>query len=184
MAGKVERKRSWTGTFALASAAAALLAVATPAIAGSSTVAGHVPACATRSLVIWLDTTGDAGAGGVRFELELTNVSAHSCALTGYPGISAVDLAGRGIGSPAGRNAGAPVKTIVLAPGATASSALRIAATGVFPASSCRATTAAGLRVYPPNQTTSKIVPYPFGACSKAGATYLQVQAVTSMKRP
>jgi hypothetical protein len=38
--------------------------------------------------------------------------------------------------------------------------------------------TAAGLRVYPPNLTTSKVVPFPFSACSLTGPVYLNVRAV------
>jgi hypothetical protein len=37
--------------------------------------------------------------------------------------------------------------------------------------------TAAGLRVYPPNQTRARLVPFPFGACSRAGPIYLHVTA-------
>ena len=35
-----------------------------------------------------------------------------------------------------------------------------------------------GPAVYPPNQTASKVVPYPFLACSRPGPVYLSVQAV------
>jgi Protein of unknown function (DUF4232) len=98
--------------------------------------------------------------------------------------VSAVDLAGRQLGSPAAREAGSPVRSIVVAPGGSASAALRIANTGVFPSTSCRSTTAAGLRVYPPNQTASKVVPYPVGACTRSGVTYLHVKAVTAANRP
>ena len=65
-----------------------------------------------------------------------------------------------------------------------ASAALKIANTGVFPPATCRSTTAAGLRVYPPNQTASKIVPYPFRACSGTAPVYLQVAVVTTETRP
>jgi hypothetical protein len=43
----------------------------------------------------------------------------------------------------------------------------------------CRPVTAAGLRVYPPNQKGSKVVPFPFRACSRVRPVYLHVQAVT-----
>lgn len=164
-------------------AALVLLAVAAVARAGSAALAS-APACATSSLVVWLDTNGDAAAGSVHYELEFTNLSGHSCSLRGYPGVSGVDLAGRRLGTPAVRNARNAVRTITLAPAGSASAALQIADTDVYPAARCRATTAAGLRVYPPNQTASKVVPYPFRACSKAGPAYLQVGAVTTAKRP
>jgi len=154
-------------------------------LAGSAT-AGHrgITACATRDLVVWLDTNGDAAAGSVYYELELTNLSRQSCVLRGYPGVSGVDLAGRPLGAPAIRNAGNTVGPVVLSPGDSASALLKIADTGVFPSATCRTTTAAGLRVYPPNETASAVVPYPFRACSGPGATYLQVRAVTSATRP
>ena len=144
----------------------------------------RVPACATRNLVVWLDTNGDAAAGSVHYELELTNLSSRSCVLRGYPGVSAVDLAGRRLGTPAARNRATVARTVPLAPGHTASASLQIADTGVFPSEACRPTPAAGLRVYPPNQTASKVVPYPFSACARPGPTYLQVRAVTTAKRP
>jgi hypothetical protein len=37
---------------------------------------------------------------------------------------------------------------------------------------------AAGVRVFPPNQKASRIVPFPFAACSRKGPVYLGVQAV------
>ena len=39
----------------------------------------------------------------------------------------------------------------------------------ISPSSTCHETTAAGLRVYPPNQSVSKAAPYPFPARSGAG---------------
>ena len=56
---------------------------------------------------------------------------------------------------------------------------LQVAHTGVYPPPECRPATAAGLRVYPPNQKGSKVVPFPFRACSRVGPVYLHVQAVT-----
>lgn len=39
--------------------------------------------------------------------------------------------------------------------------------------------TAAGLRVYPPNQFASKVIPYPFPACPHAGPVYIHAGPVT-----
>jgi len=36
-----------------------------------------------------------------------------------------------------------------------------------------------GFRVFPPNQTRAKVVPFPFGACSASGPVYLFVRPVT-----
>ena len=71
------------------------------------------------------------------------------------------------------------MRTLVLASGGTASAVLQINDVGVFTSSVCRPLTAAGLRVYPPNATEAKVVPFPFRACSHPGSAYLHVEAVT-----
>jgi hypothetical protein len=125
-------------------------------------------ACATPGLVIWLDTQGNGTAGSVFYTLELTNLSGHTCTLRGYPGVSAVNLAGHTVGSAASRDHSTTPHNVTLAPGAA----------GNFPPATCHQVTAAGLRVFPPGQTASKIVPFPFAACSSTGPVYLSVRAV------
>jgi hypothetical protein len=154
----------------------ALTVVGLAGVTGAG-AAPAAPRCATSALVVWLDTQGDATAGSTFFNLRFTNLSRRRCTLVGYPGVSAVDLAGRQLGTPAGRNARIRVRTVSLAPGGSASALVQIADTGVFPRTSCRPVTAAGLRVYPPNQTRARLVPFPFGACSRAGPIYLHVTA-------
>jgi len=48
-----------------------------------------------------------------------------------------------------------------------------------FTTSRCQPVTAAGFRVFPPNQTRAKVVPFPFGACSASGPVYMFVRPVT-----
>ena len=174
MNGSVARRLCSLGFAALASLTALAAGGASPAQA----VTKAVPACATGSLVVWLDTQGDATAGSTFFQLELTNFSGRRCTLRGYPGISGIGLDGRQLGSPAARNAATPVRTLTLAPGESVRAVLQIADVGVFPRATCSPVRAAGLRVYPPNQTRSKVVPFPFRACARAGPVYLHVQAV------
>ncbi len=81
-------------------------------------------------------------------------------------------------GSAASRDAVHRPVTVTVRSGATVHAILRIVDAGNYPSSTCAQTTAAGLRVYPPGQTASKLVPYPFAACSRSGPTYLQVEAV------
>lgn len=140
--------------------------------------AGKTAGCKTSQLVLWLDTQGNGAAGSTFYELKLTNLSKHRCALRGYPGVSAVDLKGHRLGRPASREHVGNVKSITLRHGQTATATLRIVQAGNFPSSTCRQTTAAGLRVYPPGQTKSKVIPFPFAACSHSGPTYLSVRAV------
>ena len=55
---------------------------------------------------------------------------------------------------------------------------LRIVDALNYPKSICAPVMAAGVRVYAPGQTASKLIPYPFLACSHRGANYLSVEAV------
>jgi hypothetical protein len=135
------------------------------------------PRCTTSGLVVWLNTQGNAGAGSAFYNLEFTNLSGHPCTLVGYPGLSAVDLGGHRLGSAAARTP-SPVHVVHLANGATASAAIRIVGADNFPSSTCHQVTAAGLRVFPPNQTASKVVAFPFRPCSATGLVYLDVKAV------
>lgn len=153
------------------------------ALAGSAAVsvgpaaAGGVPGCTTGGLVIWLDTQGSGTAGAVYYRVELTNLSGHACTLSGYPRVAAVDLAARQLGSGSGRFVSRKPQ-VTLARRATASFVLEIVDVGNFSASACRPVTAAGLRVFPPHRDASKVIPFPFGACSRAGTGYLWAQAV------
>jgi hypothetical protein len=70
------------------------------------------------------------------------------------------------------------LRTITLVPGDSAAAVLQVSdATNYVPAT-CKPTAAAGLRVYPPNQTRAKTVPFPLLACSKAVPTFLHIAAV------
>ena len=161
---------------ALASGLAAAGVAAAPA-AGSAVKASTSP-CRTANLVVWFNTNGNGAAGTVFYKLNFTNLGSQSCTLRGYPGVSAVSLAGRQLGSAATRNNVAKVKTITIGTGKTASATVGIVEAGNFPSSSCGLTTAAGLKVFPPNQGASRTVWFPFAACSKKGPKYLTIQAV------
>ena len=173
---------TFSRTRLVATAVTVCAAAAIPAVAAASSSpaarAAAAPKCATSGLVVWLDTSGNGAAGSSVYALELTNLSGRTCTLAGYPGISGVDLRGRQLGSSAKRTSPPKATTVTLAAGASAITALRIVDVGAIPAGSCRPVTAAGLRVYPPNQTASKIVPFPFPACSRKGVGYLSVQPV------
>jgi hypothetical protein len=168
--------RRLAGAAAIACAAAlipvaALAATAAPA----APAAASAPPCQTAGLVIWL-ANGSAAAGTFYYDLNFTNLSGHACTLRGHPGVSAVNLGGGQLGKPAAWPSATP-RTVTLANGATATAVLAITDVGVFPAGACHQVTAAGLRVYPPNQFASKLVPYPFGACT-TGRVFMRVGAV------
>jgi hypothetical protein len=183
-------RRRLIGVAAIACAAALVPAAA---LAATSSPAAHDATasanCATSGLVVWLNVPpGNDYAGGAYYYLEFTNLSGHACTLRGYPGVSAVSLNGRQLGSPAGW--GSPTATTVtLASGRTATAELQIADTGKY--SQCfqripqgqgmpgLLPTAAGLRVYPPNQTASTVIPYPLRACAHTGPVWIHAGPVT-----
>jgi hypothetical protein len=159
-----------------AASLAATAAPGTASAAASATMArqASAPACATSGLVVWAyPNYGGGYAGGYRYTVSFTNLSGHPCTLRGYPGVTAVSLTGRQLGSPAGWNK-AKLSTVTLARGATATAQLDIGDAGAY----CQPVTAAGLRVYPPNQRVAKVVPIPFGACPHAGPVWMHLEPV------
>jgi Protein of unknown function (DUF4232) len=140
-------------------------------------VASPTRACSTSGLEVWLGLgEGGAAAGSMYYPLELTNVSGNSCHLFGFPGVSAVRS--RQLGSPAERDRSHAPRRVVLAPGETAHTVLRIVDVANYPAGRCRPANALGLRVYPPDQRAPAEVPFAFRACSRAGPVFLSVAAV------
>jgi Protein of unknown function (DUF4232) len=172
---KTSPRRLGAALIALSSVAAFLTAAPS---AARKAAAASAPRCTTPGLVIWLDTQGNGTAGSVIYKVRFTNLSGHTCALFGYPGVSAVDLAGNQLGSSATRDHARAARVVTLRNGRSATAVLRIVDAGNFPAATCRPVTAAGLRVFPPNSPTSKLVPFPFGACAGSAPTYLFVRVV------
>jgi len=175
--------RPLTGAVAVACVAA----LATAAVFAATTfraapagaaAAASMPSCTTSGLAIRLDTQGNGAAGSIFYNLEFTNISRHTCTLSGYPRVFAVNLGGAQIGRAASRNSSPRPRVVTLARSGTAIVILQIVEVGNFPGAICRPVTAAGLRVYPPNQTASKVIPFRLGACSDTGPVYLSVQAV------
>jgi hypothetical protein len=159
----------------------ALLVAAAGVALAASTAAGAqatTPRCVQSGLEVWLGVgNGGAQTGSIVYPMEFTNVSGHSCELTGYPGVSAW-ASGHQLGSAAGRDHSVPVTTVTLAAGATLHTLLQITDVSSFPATSCHPVTATSLTVYPPGAFTAADIPFRFAACSTAGPVYLHVQAV------
>jgi hypothetical protein len=166
------------GCCAILLPSAALAAPSAAAAPAHPAAHAIVPGCETPGLVMWLDTNGDAGAGSVYYTLEFTNLSGHKCTLNGFPFVNAVSLTGSLLGHRAAISH-MPSHQITLDQGQTGTAAIQIVNVLNFPASRCKPVTAAGFRVFPPNQTRAKFVPFPFGACSAGGPVYMFVQPVT-----
>ncbi|WUH89060.1 DUF4232 domain-containing protein [Streptomyces sp. NBC_00433] len=140
----------------LAAGAAVVLAVAVagavPAAASAPVgQAPMTPMCTTSQLTGALGG-GDAGAGNLYRYLVLTNHSSTTCHLTGYPGVSLLDSAGRQIGAPADRQRSS-YTAVELRPGGSASDTIHtINHQGTcLPAS-------AKVRIYPPGNTAAMVI--------------------------
>ncbi|WP_424346678.1 DUF4232 domain-containing protein [Kocuria sp. CH-021] len=134
---------------------------------------GGAPLCATSQLEAAATPVGGA-AGSVHVNLVLSNAGAGPCTLAGYAGVSFVDAAGTMIGSPAVRDATVPGTGRVLAPGESAVAGLRVGQAANH--QSCDARSATGLRVYPPENTESVVIPFPVKACADPQIHQLEIQ--------
>lgn len=139
---------------------------------------GATPECKVANLKLSLGPA-DGAAGHAYQALRFTNKSAGSCVIIGFPGVSYVTgTAGTQVGAPAERD-GAKGGQITLKPGATASAVVTLTDVGVFDSSACKPTAIRGLRVYPPDETSSMFVSRSGTGC--AGTTpsaQLRVQTI------
>lgn len=176
----INSPRRLIGTAAIACAAALIPVAALAATTATTAPAkASTPGCATSGLVIWMDTQGVGAAGTIYYTLNFTNLSGHACTLHGSPGVSAVNLAGHQLGRPARGDYSGDTRAVRLASGATATAVLGWSDVQTHSGGYCGQVTAAGLRVYPPNQFQSKVIPYPLGACnSRTGPVYMTVGVV------
>ena len=123
-------------------------------------------------------------AGTTYYTLEFTNISARTCSLYGYPEVSAYvgsQAAGIQIGSPATDDTAIRPRQVMLAPGATAHSVLRVTGISRFQPAACARVTAPELRVVLPDQGLREppaLVPIALPACSNKGPKFLSVQAI------
>jgi hypothetical protein len=175
----------------VAAASAAGLIAASAAVAASSsgavltadtsrTAPAAVHACTAADLGAWVAVTqGNGAAGSIFYPLQFTNLSRHACAMRGFPGVSAVDRHGHQLGSPASRDHAITVRTVILAPGATAHAILRYSDVAVATSPRCHPTFSTfELRIYPPNQYRATYAAFGLEACSHAGPVYLGVEPV------
>jgi hypothetical protein len=123
-------------------------------------------------------TDPSGAAGSVGYNLLLVNIGSHPCSLGGYPGVSYVTGAdGTTVGTPAQRTVPGPLRSITIVPGRSATATLIEVDSLNFPGS-CRLTTVAGLRIYPPNQTVALFVPQSTRACANPADPVLRIGPV------
>ncbi|WP_020663422.1 DUF4232 domain-containing protein [Amycolatopsis benzoatilytica] len=109
---------------------------------------------------------GDAGAGSAYLPLLIKNTSSQPCTIQGFPGVSYVGGDnGQQIGQPATRD-GDKLGPVKLAPGQSAKADLQVANVRNYDAAACQPTPAKGFRVYLPQDTASKFVPFDGLGCA------------------
>jgi hypothetical protein len=182
---------AWRVIAVVAFAGTAALAVTltrVPARPAQATLSSNLTGtpCGTSGLEAWvgLGTTGSPPGtgqrpqlmGGTTYTLEFTNVSSRACSLYGYPEVSA--YAGAPVGSAAVDDTSVRAQPVILPPGATAHSVLRIAGPGQFRADACAQVTAPELRVTLPDQGRPSFVPIRLAVCSKKGPAFMSVQPI------
>jgi len=136
------------------------------------------PGCSLSRLQVWIGLPGSGAAGSTAYPLEFSNISGGACYLFGYPGVSAIGRAGQQLGSAAGRDTTFRRHVVVLRRGWTAHAVLTITDAGNFPAPACRVRTATALKIFPPGDHRTAVIPLSFPACSKKGPSYLHIRVV------
>lgn len=137
-----------------------------PADSGSSAPTGTgTPRCTAAELSATLGQ-GDAAAGSVTRPLVFTNTGSHACELRGFPGVSYVaGDDGHQVG-PAAQETGERAADVVLRPGGQAVALVQFVQVANFDATVCLPTPVRGLRVYPPGDTASLVVPAAGTGCA------------------
>jgi hypothetical protein len=163
-----------TATHTATAGAAASPAVATsparatsPATATSPAAPAGPAPCPTRSLQAKIGAS-QGTAGSTYTVIDFTNISAVSCTLYGYPGVSfAGGTPVTQIGQAAAESHATARVLVTLAPGAVGNALLQIVHAGNYPPAKCGRLTATYLQIYPPNQTTPIYLSYSSPTCSK-----------------
>jgi hypothetical protein len=146
--------------------------------ASAPTGTAGTPACPSSGLRLSLGSALGT-AGSVYRYIEFKNVSATSCALFGFPGVSLLGGSpARQIGAAATRAPNSKPSLVTLVPGKTASALLRISDAGNYSPATCHPVPATMLRVYPPNQTAPLTVRDSLPGCAATSVKLLQVSAV------
>jgi hypothetical protein len=173
-----------TGFRRTAAAAAAVIALGAGGAAwavssaSASTTASSISKCSAGDLAVSVDAdSADGTAGTTFFNLEFTNISHSTCALFGFPGVSAVNGNGKQLGNAARRTNNVAYTDVLLAPDHTAHGQLGY--TDIIVDKGCKPTTSFELKVFAPNDTVAKHAFFPISTCTtgQADLTVSRVEA-------
>jgi hypothetical protein len=132
-------------------------------VATATATTPAVKRCATADLALSQEP-GGAAAGTHFLSLVLTNTSGAECSLTGFPGVSLIDSAGKQIGQPADRNPAVTPQTVTLKPGESAHATAGFPNYQNFPAGQCSGPSAA-VKIYPPDELNALTIPVTDYSC-------------------
>jgi hypothetical protein len=123
---------------------------------------------------------GTSAAGHIGLIIVFTNTSARACTMYGYPGVSFVTgPTGSQINDPAQRSPAQGSPTLVpLPPGGKAHASLLLVNVANYPTNTCKPVQAAGLRVYPPDDTTALYTSSPQQICTTNGTGTAQIYPI------
>jgi hypothetical protein len=158
---------TWAATSASAAPATPVVRAADTVPAGDTApaTAGYLPRCTTADLAVWVNADSEDGAAGtIYYHLDFTNLSGSTCHLYSYPGVSAVNGAGKPLGVAAVRTAGAPATYVNIPAGGTAHSVLGYVDAQL--SRSCKPATATLLKVYPPDDHGARNAFFPLPVCT------------------
>ncbi|MEO6956995.1 MAG: DUF4232 domain-containing protein [Antricoccus sp.] len=123
----------------------------------------------------------DGAAGSYYYPVTMTNKSAATCQLSGFPGVSFVaGDDGHQVGKAAGRDTSKPNQTVIIAPGSSAKFTVRIIDSGSYPTATCMPVMARGLRIYTPGETHAAFLPLSIQTCSSTNISLLTTGPVTA----
>jgi hypothetical protein len=116
-----------------------------------------------------------AGLGTAYQQVDLRNISATTCVLTGYPTVVFLDGAGRPVGQPAAPTnlLGIPIGPVTLAPGQVGHASIGVATAANYPAATCQPATTSTIRISIPGDPTGTIVQDRETVCSTSTVSTL-----------
>ena len=163
---------------ASSSSTAASAASATSTGTPTSGAAASAPRCTTSDLSVTVAGDG-AAAGSAGYTLIFANTSPAACSLDGYPGVSltAGSVAAQ-VGAAARRQSSTPYPLVTIAPGVKAYALLIVGNALNYPAATCSPTPATALRVYPPDETQSVLVPLKLTGCRSTSVVLPTIDAI------
>jgi hypothetical protein len=159
------------------SPSSAATAVSTTTTTGPATTS--TPLCETPQLAVTLGSPSGT-AGTTYYDLEFVDTGPAACQLNGFPYVTFANSSGDIVGAPAGEiTTTSPYEVILQPHGPAVIATLAITdASNLGP--SCRLTSTAELRVFPPNQTRPAYIDHVDQTCADTSYVTIRVGPVVA----